>query len=93
METTKPLANSEAQTDRTPREELSVEMRIHEQRAEVLHASGAEAAVAPAAQDRVLRWTVLGAVLAIAATYVFALIGSGWVPADDGILSQGALRV
>ncbi|MGA7448459.1 MAG: ArnT family glycosyltransferase [Terriglobales bacterium] len=93
METTKPPANSEVQSDPTLSEKLSVEMRIHEQRAEVLHASGAEAAVAPAAQDRVLRWTVLGAVLAIAATYVFALIGSGWVPADDGILSQGALRV
>ncbi len=93
MQTTKPSANSEVQTDRTPREELSVEVRIHEQRAEALHASDAEVAVAPAAQDWVLRWIVLGAVLAIAAIYVFARIGSGWVPADDGILSQGALRV
>jgi hypothetical protein len=36
---------------------------------------------------------VLGAVLAIAAVYVGARIGSGWVPADDGILGQGAVRV
>jgi hypothetical protein len=93
METTKPPANSEVQTDPTRREKLSVEMRIHEQRGEVLKAGGIELAGAPAAQDWVLRWTVLGAVLAIAAIYVFPRIGSGWVPADDGVLSQGAIRV
>jgi hypothetical protein len=35
---------------------------------------------------------VLGAVLTIAGVYVGARISSGWVPADDGILSQSALR-
>jgi len=36
---------------------------------------------------------VLGAVLAIATVYVGVHIGKGWVPADDGILGQSALRV
>jgi hypothetical protein len=36
---------------------------------------------------------VLGAVLAVAGLYVGVHIGRGWVPADDGTLSQSALRV
>jgi hypothetical protein len=46
-----------------------------------------------ATQGRALRWIVLAAVLAIAGTYVAFHIGRGWVPADDGTLSQSALRV
>ncbi|MFY9672872.1 MAG: glycosyltransferase family 39 protein [Terriglobales bacterium] len=37
--------------------------------------------------------SVLVAVLAIVGVYVGAKIGRGWVPADDGTLSQSALRV
>jgi hypothetical protein len=60
---------------------------------EASEASESEVAVVTAAQGWVVRLAVLGAVLAIAAVYVGVHIGSGWVPADDGILSQSALRV
>src|SRR5208282_1273052 len=68
-------------------------IQVHEQGAEALEASESEVAVVTAAQGWVIRLLVLGAVFAITAVYVGAHIGSGWVPADDGILSQGALRV
>lgn len=71
----------------------SVEIRVNEQGAEALAASEKEMAVVTAAQGCVVRLMVLGAVLAIAGVYVGAHLGSGWVPADDGILSQSALRV
>jgi hypothetical protein len=41
----------------------------------------------------VVRVSVLLAVLAIAGIYVGLRIGKGWVPADDGTLSESALRV
>jgi hypothetical protein len=44
-------------------------------------------------QSWVVRFAVLGAVWAIAGTYVGSHLSSGWVPADDGILGQSALRV
>jgi hypothetical protein len=72
---------------------LSVEIRVREQGTEALAASQSEVAVMTAAQGWLVRLMVLGAVFAIAAVYVGARIGSGWVPADDGILSQSALRV
>lgn len=74
-------------------ETLSVEVRVHERGAEALEASESESALMSAAQGWVVRLMVLAAVLAIAAVYVGVRIGSGWVPADDGILSQSALRV
>ena len=74
-------------------ETLSVEVRVHERGAEELEASESESAVVTTAQGWVVRLLVLGAVLAIAAVYVGIRIGSGWVPADDGILSQSSLRV
>jgi hypothetical protein len=40
-----------------------------------------------------IRLIVLAAVLVIAGIYVGVHIGKGWVPADDGTLSQSALRV
>jgi Dolichyl-phosphate-mannose-protein mannosyltransferase len=90
----KTSARSGRQIDPAPNPEmLGVEIRVHEQAAEALKASESEVAVMTAAQGRVVRWMVLGAVFAIAAVYVGAHISSGWVPADDGILSQSALRV
>jgi len=90
----KTSTKSGLQVDPAPGPEiLGVEIRVHEQGAEVLAASEAEIAVVAAAQGWVVRLMVLGAVLAVAAIYVGAHIGSGWVPADDGILSQSALRV
>jgi len=49
-------------------------------------------AVLTATHRWVVRLMVLSAVLAVAAVYVGVHIGS-WVPADDGTLSQSALRV
>ncbi len=70
-----------------------VEIRVHESGPEPLQATASEVAVLTAAQGWVVHLLVLGAVLAIAAMYVGFHIGSGWVPADDGILGQSALRV
>ncbi len=44
-------------------------------------------------QDRVACWAVLGVVVLLAGTYVGLLLRNGWVPADEGILGQSALRV
>jgi len=73
---------------------LSVEIRVREQDTELVEtASESEVAALTAAQGWVVRLLVLSAVLAIAAVYVGAHIGTGWVPADEGTLSQSALRV
>lgn len=53
----------------------------------------ANMARADAEQGWVIRLMVLAAVLVIAGIYVGVHIGRGWVPADDGTLSQSALRV
>jgi hypothetical protein len=71
---------------------LSVEIRVREQDAEATASEGGAAPVTPA-EGALVRWLVLVAVLAIAGVYVGSRIGSGWVPADDGTLSQSALRV
>jgi hypothetical protein len=74
---------------------LSVAVRVREQNAdapEVSAVSASEVAVVTA-DHRTVRLLVLVAVLVIAALYVGPRIGSGWVPADDGTLSQSALRV
>jgi hypothetical protein len=72
---------------------LQVEIRVREQDAEALRASAGDGALVTAAQGWAVRLMVLVAVLAIAGTYVGLHVGSGWVPADDGTLSQSALRV
>ncbi|MGD0213699.1 MAG: glycosyltransferase family 39 protein [Terriglobales bacterium] len=72
---------------------LSVEVRVQTQDGEALQARDRKVLGAAATQSWVVHAVVLGAVLAIAAVYVGARIGSGWVPADDGILGQGAVRV
>jgi hypothetical protein len=74
-------------------EMLSVEIRVNEHGTEALAASEKEMAVVTAAQGWLVHLMVLGAVLALAGVYVGTHLGSGWVPADDGILSQSALRV
>jgi hypothetical protein len=93
-ETEKTSAKSRLQVDPASSPgKLSVEIRVREQGTEALAASQSEVAVMTAAQGWLVRLMVLGAVLAIAVACVGARIGSGWVPADDGILSQSALRV
>jgi hypothetical protein len=85
---------SEIQIDPALNVEIpSVEMRVREHGTEALQASSSEVAAFAAAQGWVVHLLVLVAVLVIAALYVGAHIGSGWVPADDGTLSQSALRV
>lgn len=72
----------------------SVEVKAREPDPETLDAARAkEMAELTAAEGWAVRTMVLGAVLAIAGVYVGAHIGSGWVPADEGTLSQSALRV
>ena len=44
-------------------------------------------------RENALRYMVLCAVLVIAGLYAGLHFGRGWVPADDGILAQSALRV
>jgi Dolichyl-phosphate-mannose-protein mannosyltransferase len=69
---------------------LQVEIRVREAEEP---ASEVEEAALSAAQQWIIRLMVLGVVLVIGAVYVGAQIGDGWVPADDGTLSQSALRV
>ncbi len=75
------------------KEKLSVEIRVHERSVEASESGNSEAAMLAVAQGSVVRWLVLIGVLAIAGVYVGIHIGSGWVPADDGILGQSAWRV
>jgi len=84
----KTSAKSRIQID----EPLSLEIRVREQDADATGSEGEVAPVTPA-QRALVQWLVLVAVLAIAGVYVGSRIGSGWVPADDGTLSQSALRV
>jgi len=84
---------SEIITASATSEKLCLEIRIREQSVKASQASECEAGAPPIAQGRTLRWLVLIAVLAIAGSYVGVHISSGWVPADDGILGESALRV
>ncbi len=83
------IQNPGIQSDRA----LSVEVRVREQSPDLLEASASEVATVATAQERTVRLLVLAAVLIVSALYVGAHIGKGWVPADDGTLSQSALRV
>jgi hypothetical protein len=86
-ETGKNAAQSVWQTDSA----LSAGIRFQEESTVV--ASESEVAPVSAAEGWLVRWLVLGVVWAIAALYVGVHIGKGWVAADDGTLSQSALRV
>ena len=87
------MPESEIRSDTTSSDELSLEIRIREQAAETAKASVRGPASLPIAQGLTLHWLVLIVVLGIAGSYVGAHISSGWVPADDGILGESALRV
>jgi len=87
------LPESEIRSDTTSSDELSLEIRIREQAAETAKASVRGPASLPIAQGLTLHWLVLIVVLGIAGSYVGAHISSDWVPADDGILGESALRV
>lgn len=84
---------SEITTASARSENVRLEIKVREQSAKTSKASVCDVAPLPIAQDRILRWLVLIAVLAIAGSYVGVHISNGWVPADDGILGESALRV
>jgi hypothetical protein len=86
-------ANSGIESTPPLRDSLSVEVKVREVDPKAFEASASEVALATAAQGWMIHLLVLGAVLAIATVYVGVHIGKGWVPADDGILGQSALRV
>jgi hypothetical protein len=80
-------------SDPASSKKLGLEIRVREQGMEALEAGLCEAGVPPTTLGSNLRWLVLIAVLAVAGGYVGIHIGSGWVPADDGILGESAVRV
>lgn len=80
-------------TEETPGKAVNVEVRVPEASGESREASAGELGRVEAAESWMVHALVLGTVLGIAASYVGMRIGSGWVPADDGILGQSALRV
>jgi hypothetical protein len=74
---------------------LNVEIHIRQEQEDVRllePGSQHDVQVPRTPQGWVVRLSVLAAVLVIAGTYVGVHIGKGWVPADDGTLSQSALR-
>jgi hypothetical protein len=90
----KGMEQTSAKSDTGVNSALNVEIKIQEQATDAAEsASVSEVAVVAAAQGWLIRFMVLTAVLGLAAVYVGYHIGSGWVPADDGTLSQSALRV
>ena len=72
---------------------LNFEIKIHEQPTDALEATVYEEATAIVPQTPLVSWLVLVAVLTVSAVYIGSHISGGWVPADDGILAQSALRV
>jgi len=72
---------------------IHVEVKVNERGAEILAASDDEVRSMKVAQGRFIRLLVLAVIWLVAAIYVGMHIGKGWVPADDGTLSQSALRV
>ena len=66
---------------------VQIEIRVAERD------DGASHSNAESSQAKILRWAILAAVMVVVAAYVGFHLGDGWVPADDGILGQSALRV
>lgn len=73
-----------------PMSNLNVEVRVHE---ETTVDSRPLFRGCSQIDEQRLRVVVLAVVMAIAGVYTALHIGKGWVPADDGTLSQSALRV
>jgi hypothetical protein len=73
--------------------DLSLEVRVHEYTDESVNTVQGENKLVNAAPGLRFRILVLVTVMTIAGIYVGVHIGKGWVPADDGALSQSALRV
>ena len=84
---------SKIKTNPAGSERLSLDIRIREQAPDGQNTGAREPAAPAIAQRSILHWLALIAVVAIAGVYVGVHISSGWVPADDGILGESALRV
>lgn len=72
---------------------LSVEVRVREVDGVAADACASEDAPATTGESWGVRALVLAVVLLVAGIYTGLHIGRGWVPADDGTLSQSALHV
>jgi hypothetical protein len=72
---------------------LSVEVKVREVDDAAAENCREEGSSARAVESWRVRAAVLAAVLLVAGIYTGFHIGRGWVPADDGTLSQSALRV
>jgi hypothetical protein len=72
---------------------LSVEVRVREVDGKGADAGAGTGSVARKSESWGVRAVVLAVVLLVAGIYTGFHIGRGWVPADDGTLSQSALRV
>jgi hypothetical protein len=72
---------------------LRVAVRVRELGEKADDDSASNTSTAPKTEGWVIRAAMLASVLAIAGIYTGAHIGRGWVPADEGTLSQSALRV
>ena len=75
------------------RSEMKAELRVRELEKDDLSQSDGNAPAFTVRHERLIRWSVLGAVMLMVGLYVGPRIGRGWVPADDGTLAQSALRV
>ncbi len=82
IETTSATANSKELSEPA----LSIEVKVKVENTD-------EKSYAAGLPSWMVRWGMLALVLIIAGVYVGRNIGSGWIPADDGILNQSALRV
>jgi hypothetical protein len=72
---------------------LNVAVRLREVDQATTDGCEDEGSSATASESWGVRAVVLAVVLAVAGIYTGAQIGRAWVPADDGTLSQSALRV
>jgi hypothetical protein len=91
-----PARSAEQSAAQPPTLDLSVEVRVRKL-CEEQTGAGNDVAATKLTARKVESWTVhavvLAMVMAVAGIYTAAHIGRGWVAADEGTLSQSALRV
>ena len=73
--------------------ELTIEMHVHETGGDHQGGGSYHLSIPTKMESCTVRVAVLALVMLIGGTYTAVHIGKGWVPADDGALSQSALRV
>lgn len=70
-----------------------IEVRLRDVTESAVDGCAEAGSLSPATESVVVRASGLAIVLLLAGVYTWVHIGRGWVPADDGTLSQSALRV